>query len=448
MTALQLSCLLFSLRLPAIRETVTPLASLGLDTTPSPLFALCVALGIGLLIGAERERRKSSGPTRAAAGIRTFAVTCIMGAVAMLVGGVMLLALVVTITAVCVMLAYQTTHKEDPGLTTELALVLTALLGGMAAKDALTAAGVGVLLAVLLAARTSIHHFVKNLLTEQDLRDALIFSAVALVALPLAPNQFMGPFDALNPHQLVLLVIAAMLISAVGYVSTRWLGPRFGLPLAGFASGFVSGTATIHAMGQRAKNEVSLANAATAGAVLSSIATIVQMTILIGLIQADLLRVMAAPLLAGGVAACAYGVYFLWRSPSSSPSDAYTQVGHRAFSLKASFGFAALLALVMLASAALNAWLGEKGIMLSALIGGLADAHSAAASSASLIASGKIEVSQAVLPILFGLTANTLTKCFVASGAGGSVYARKIIPGLVVMIIAVWVGYALSLVQA
>ena len=408
---------------------------------PSTFVALCVALGIGLLVGAERERRKKDSPDRSAAGIRTFAIASIMGTVGMLVGDVALLALVVFMTGCAAMMAYQANRQEDPGLTTEFALVLTSLLGGMAVNNALLAAGVGVLLALLLVARDTIHHFVKTLLTAQDLEDTLIFAATALIVLPLVPDQFMGPFHALNPHNLVMLVVVVMAISAAGYVGTRWLGPRHGLPLAGFAAGFVSSTATIHSMGQRSVADSSVAAPAVAGAVLSSIATFVQMSLLIGLVQPPLLKALALPLVAGGVVASLYGMYFLWRARRDDASAPAEQEKGRAFNLRTSVTFALLLGVVMTVSAALNAWLGDQGLILGAMVAGLADAHATAVSTASLVASGKIQSTQAVLPILLGLTANTLTKAVVAFNAGGVVYARKIIPGLAVMILAVWVGY-------
>ena len=407
----------------------------------SALISLCVALGIGLLVGAERERRKTNSPDRSAAGIRTFAIASILGAVAMLLGGVALLALAVVVTAGAALVAYRGNAKLDPGLTTEFALVLICLLGGLAVQDALLAAGVGVLLALLLVARTWFHHVVRNLLTEQDLQDAFIFAAMVLIVMPLAPDQFMGPFNALNPRSLVTLVVAVMAISAAGYAGSRWLGPRYGLPLAGFAAGFVSSTATIHAMGQRVKANAALMRPAVAGAVLSSIATIAQMSLLIGLVQPALLRLMALPLAAGGAAATLYGVYFLVRGSKEKSANAMEPEKGRAFSVTASLAFAAVLACVVTVAAGLNAALGEQGLVLGALVSGLADAHATAASAASLMASGKIQAEQAVVPILLGLTANTLTKGVVAWNSGGAGYARQIIPGLVGMSLAVWGGY-------
>jgi uncharacterized membrane protein (DUF4010 family) len=302
------------------------------------------------------------------------------------------------------------------------------------------AAAVGVALALLLVARSRMHHFVSSVLTEQDLHDTLLFFAIALIVLPLAPDRFMGPFNALNPRALATLIVAVMAVSAAGYVGTRWLGPKYGLPLAGFASGFVSSAATIHAMGVRAKQEPTLMAPAVAGAVLSSIATMIQMSLVIALVQPSLLLAMVWPLALGGVVASLYGLVFFLQSAKEAQKNEAQESG-RAFDLKTSIGFTVLLGLVMTASAGLNAWLGEAGLLAGAAVSGFADAHATAASAASLMAAGKIQVNQAIVPILLGLTTNTLTKAVLAFNAGGLRYASKIVPGLVLMVGATWLGF-------
>jgi hypothetical protein len=212
---------------------------------------LAVALGIGLLIGAERERRKGAGPSRSPAGIRTFTVTSLAGAVSFIVGGEVLLAVATAGVIILTVAAYWRGHENDPGLTTEIALILTALLGGLAIQQPALAAGIAVVVAVLLAARSRLHRFVSSVLTEDELNDGLIFAGATLVVLPLVPDRPMGPYGALNPHSIWILVILVMAISAAGYIAVRLLGARFGLPIAGLASGFISSTATIGAMGAR-----------------------------------------------------------------------------------------------------------------------------------------------------------------------------------------------------
>ena len=194
---------------------------------------LAVALGIGLLIGGERERRKGGGPSRSPAGIRTFAVTSLAGAVSFTVGGNVVLGVTIAGVIALTAVGYLRAHEDDPGLTTEIALILTALLGGLSMQQPALAAGVAVAVAILLAARTPLHHFVRAVLTEGEVKDALIFAGATLVVLPLVPDRPMGPYGALNPHTIWIIVILVMAISAAGYVTVRLLGARFGLPIAG-----------------------------------------------------------------------------------------------------------------------------------------------------------------------------------------------------------------------
>ncbi len=406
----------------------------------STLFGLCVALGIGLLVGAERERRKGSGPKRVAAGIRTFVVCALLGAVSVILGDGLLLAVTTLIVGVGVFIAYQRIQDQDPGMTTEFALLLTCLLGGLAIRESMLAAAVGVVLALLLAAKDRLHHFVRSVLTAQELKDIILFSAMALIVLPLAPDRFMGPFDAINPRAVARLIVAVMAISALGYLAMRALGARYGLPLAGFAAGFVSSTATIYAMGERVSRQPAMMSGAVAGAVLSSIATIIQMMVVIGLIQTSLLTALVWPLSLGGLAASLYGLLFVWQKDAvSTAENAGDDIG-RAFNLKSAAVFAGLVSLILLLSAALNAYLGARGMWLGAALTGLADAHATAASAASLLADNKISSAQAVGPILIGLTSNTLMKAIVAFKSGGVQYAKRIVPGLVLMMLAVWFG--------
>ena len=270
-------------------------------TTESPAFRLATALAIGLLMGAERERRKGEGPGRSPAGIRTFAVAALLGGVSYRLGGEVLLAVTTLALAGFCAVAYWRGHDKDPGLTSETALLLAALLGGLAQVEIAIASGIAVVVTILLAARTPLHHFVRAVLSEQEVTDALIFVAAVLVVLPLTPNRYLGPFGAINPRTIWKIVILMISISAGGYIAVRLVGARFGLPVAGFASGFVSSTATIGAMGERAAHEPALARPAVAGAVLSNVATVIEMALVLAAISPPVLRLLRVPLTAAGI---------------------------------------------------------------------------------------------------------------------------------------------------
>jgi uncharacterized membrane protein (DUF4010 family) len=404
----------------------------------SVIVNLAVALGIGLLIGAERERRKGRGPSRSPAGIRTFALASLAGAVSFAIGGEILLAVTAAGAMILTAIAYFRSRGDDPGLTSEIALILTVLLGGLAMRQPAVAAAVAVMLAVLLASRTQLHHFVRSVLTEREVTDGLIFAGATLVVLPQLPDQPMGPYGALNPRSIWLIVILVMAIGAAGYVAVRILGDRFGLAIAGLASGFVSSIATIGAMGTRATTTPAILGAAVAGAVLSTVATIVQMGAVLAATSLIVLRELSIPLLFAGLAAAAYGAVFTIKGLRET-RGIQSQAGH-AFSFSSAIILAGTLSGILIVSAALRENFGETGVIVGAALAGLADTHSAAVSIASLVASGKMSPADALAPILAALSTNTVSKIIVAWTAGGRPFALRLIPGLLLVISAAWAG--------
>lgn len=399
---------------------------------------LGVALGIGLLIGAERERRKGEGPARSPAGIRTFTVASLAGAISVVVGGEVLLAVTTAGIIALTVAAYWRVRADDPGLTSEIALIATTLLGGLSMRQPALAAGLAVVIAALLLARTRLHHFVGTVLTEDELRDGLIIATATLVVLPMLPDRPMGPFAALNPRSIWILAILVMAIGGGGHVAVRVLGARVGLPLSGLASGFVSSAATIGAMGTRAAQAKDILAPAVAGAVMSTVATIVQLALVLAATSMETLRAMSFALMFGGVAAAVYGAAFSFHAMQQR-SDDRPHAG-RAFSVGWALGFAAMLSGILVISAALRAWFGETGTIVAAALAGFVDTHSAAIAVASLVASGKMSGAEAIVPILTALSTNTLTKVIFAASSDGSSFAARVIPGLILVVLAAWLG--------
>ena len=264
------------------------------------LIGLLAALGGGLLIGIERERNKGKGEERALAGVRTFTLTALMGAIAqaltqpwLVAGGALLIVLFTTI-------AYWRARASDPGVTTEVALFLTYLLGVTAMQSPTVAAAGAVVVAALLAARTPIHRFAVDMLSAAELRDALVLAAAALVLLPLLPDKPVSWLGGLNLQRIWGLAVLIMALQGAGHLAQRWLGVHRGLALAGFASGFASSTATTAALGVEARQHPARIDAAAAGALASSMATFVQLGIIAGAIDLQMLKLLAAPLAADG----------------------------------------------------------------------------------------------------------------------------------------------------
>lgn len=407
--------------------------------TIQQILSLLVATGVGLLIGVERERRKGEGPARGAAGLRTFAVAGLLGAVATITGGTVLLYIAVAGVMGLAALSYHRSKGEDPGITTELVLIITPILGGLAVTEPAFAAGIGVVVSVLLAGREPMHHFAKRVLTESELKSGMTLAAATLVVWPVMPDRYLGPYNAINLSALWTVVVLAMAIGAGGYIAVRILGTRFGLPLAGLVSGFVSSSATIASLGDKSASDPRLLEPAAAGAVLSNIATIVQASVLIAAVSPATLSALALPLTLAALIALSYGllVTFLGRSATK---DVEVETRGEAFKTSTALILAAIIASSLVVSAAARSWFGEAGVVAAAAAAGIADAHSAAFSVASLVASGKLTAVDARLPIVVGLTTNACVKCLLAATEGGYAFAIRVVPGVVIMTVALWAG--------
>ncbi|MES2012412.1 MAG: DUF4010 domain-containing protein [Pseudomonadota bacterium] len=399
---------------------------------------LAVALGIGLLIGADRERKKGAENEKAAAGIRTFTIAALLGAVSTIVNFWLL---VVSILCVTIFSAtsYFVRRDQDPGLTTEITLIFTVLLGGLAISAPSLAASLAVSAAILLASKEPIHGFVRAAITKDEMIDFLILAAATLIILPLVPNEFIGPFDAINPRNLWLIVILVMLIGALGHLALRWLGGRIGLPIVGLVSGFVSSIATIGAMGERARKTPELMGSAVAGATLSSLSTILLLVMLLVATSPATLHALMFPLIFGGVTVAAYGLVVTLNSFHENGSEMNNL--NRSFSVKTALTLAAMIALVLMVSAALKGWFGQAGLVVASGLAGLADVHASTISVASLAAAGKLSPESAVIPILVAFTVNVASKAVASVISGGKAFARPVILGLILQVSATWLGW-------
>jgi uncharacterized membrane protein (DUF4010 family) len=407
---------------------------------PAEIPALTAALGIGLMAGLERERRKTETPPPVA-GLRTFAITALAGWSALALGDAQLLAALTLGLALLLAVAYARRPPGAPDLTTEAALLLVLLLGALCSTRPATAAALGVVLTGLLAWRDDLHHFARARLTDIEVRDGLILAAALLVVLPLLPDEYLGPYDALNPRTVWMLCVLMMGIGALGHIAIRLAGARFGLPLAGFVSGFASSTATVASMGDRARREPARLAAAVAAATLSSATTMLLMAVVLAAIDWRLLPLLAPHLALAFLAAGAYAAWFAVRDGAGSDED---PLKRHVFDWRLALGAAAVIALVQLASALAFQWLGNPGVLLATSLSGFADVHAAAASAAVLVPAGKLAPAAIVLPVLAALSANSVSKAVMAVAMGGRDYATRVIPGLLLMLAALWLPWLLG----
>jgi uncharacterized membrane protein (DUF4010 family) len=401
----------------------------------SILLGLGAALGAGLLIGIERERRKGEGPQRAVAGARTFTLASLAGAIAQAMGQPWLVAIGALLILALAAISYWRDKSDDPGITTELALFVTYLLGVTAIEHPAMAAGAAVIVAGLLAARSYIHAFSNEVLTAVELRDALLFAGAALVVLPLLPNQPLSWLPSINPRKLWALVVMFMALQAVGYIALRIFGARLGLAMSGLVAGFVSSTATIAALGTRARQDSNLLLPCVSGALFSTLSTVGLLAIVAVAVHAPALTVIAPSIAAAFTVIVVVALLSLRRTANAHMTDAPKG---RAFNLLHAIGFALLLSAVTAGIAFINAKFGHLGVGVGAAIAGFFDVHAASASVFSLAGGEKIADRDVLLPMLLAFTTNTISKAVGAYLGGGRAYALRVGTGLLAVLVAAW----------
>ncbi|CAJ0799872.1 hypothetical protein LMG19083_03362 [Ralstonia psammae] len=400
----------------------------------SSLLSFSVALGVGLAIGLERERSHADS-VELPAGMRTFAIGALAGAIAASVPIPFAVPAVLLTVAVLAALGYHHSANLDPGVTTELALVATTLLGAYAVSEPEMTAALGTVLLVLLYAKAGLHRFARTVITQRELADLLILAVAALLIWPAVPDRHMGLLNAWNPHTLWLVVLLVMLTGNTGHFAARWFGAHLGLPLAGLFSGFASSVATITVMAAHVRKDHRLVGGAVAAALLSNVATLVQMALLIAAINIDLLRLLAGPLAVGMMTTVAWSALWIWRD--SEPRQEAPENSGSSINWRVAIGFALWTAALLLAAAAARTWFGTAAVVAVTVFGAFADVHAATASIATQVAGHTLQPSTAGTLVMLALTANTFSKVVVAI-SGGRAFAGRVITGLLTMLLFSW----------
>lgn len=391
---------------------------------------LLVALGCGLLVGIERERRKGRGPQRGAAGIRTFTLVTLAGALTQALAPGALVAAGLGAVGLLAAVAYWRSsllRSGDPGLTTEVALVVAYLVGVQCVVQPALGAACAAVLAGLLAARENMHRFATEWLTELELRDALVLAGVALVIVPLAPASAWPWLGGLAPRTAAWLVLVILSIQGAAHVARRVLGGGQALALSGLLGGFVSSTATIATLGAQSRAEQApTQRRLAAAAALSGAATWLQALALCAVVSPALLPALLAPAAAGIATALAGGALGLRGSAEATAEGAGPPPPRRPLRLREAASVAAALLLVSAAVAWAQTQFGSSGRLAGTALAALADAHAPIAASLALHQAGELSANDALRAALLAVSVNTGSRCAIAAFTGGPLFAWRV----------------------
>ena len=399
------------------------------------------ALLIGVLIGMQREYAYSSNKEGGLfAGARTFALMSLFGALAALLSDLFLTPWVfiglIILLGVMIIVAYfiSATERDEIGLTTEVAALITMLIGGLCYLHSLeVAAALGVVTTVLLAVKWELRQFVK-VITQEDVFATLQFAVITAIVLPVLPNRTFGPppLDVLNPYQIWKMVVFISGINFLGYILVKVIGSKKGIGISGLLGGLASSTATTLSFSQRSHTQDGLdkpfAVAIIAGWVIMFLRVIVEVAV----VNNRLLPYIWPAMAAMGFSGLIYALYLYFSQTAIDEEELNLS---NPFELGPAIKFGLLYALILLVTKAAEVYIGEKGLYLTSFLAGLADVDAITLSLADLTKTGQgVALSTGKIAIILAAISNTAAKGVLVFSLGSRSLRRYIWPAMIIML--------------
>ena len=389
------------------------------------------ALGLGMLMGLERERTR--GEHFIFAGVRTFALVALLGAASVYAGEQSGLTWIVVVAFLAVtalvMAAYSiTANKGDIGITTEVSVLLTFLIGGLCAWGQVGIAGaIAVATMLLLALKGWLHHLATRIETS-DVEATLKFAIITLIVLPLVPNTNYGPtgLEVINPYKTWLMVVLIAGLNFAGYILVKVVGREHGLGITGLLGGLVSSTAVTLGFAQRSRSEPGLTPVLALAILLAWTVMFFRVVVEVGVVNLALAKDLVLGMVLMGVVSLGISL-FLWRR-GRSKEKAEVEAGNNPFELGEAIKFGALFAVVIFIASAAQAYFGSAGLYLAGALAGLTDVDAIALSMANLALQDPENSGPAARTVVIAVISNTMVKCGMAIWLGAPSMRRTMIP--------------------
>jgi uncharacterized membrane protein (DUF4010 family) len=405
-------------------------------------YRLGLALGIGFIIGLQREHSYYDVNDTHPAGVRTFAISGLLGALLPFIGSLMGTQVLFFIGFILIGLLLMTAHfvssqiKKDStiGLTTSLSMLLVFLLGALCWYNRLLeACAIMVCLLSLLSFKEQIHSFAQKL-SKEDILATIKFAVIAALVLPFLPNEFYGPkgLEVLNPFNIGLFVVFISGISFIGYVLVKVVGPGKGIGITGILGGIASSTALTLNLTQRSQGNGSYSGSLAMGVILSWSVMYLRLYIICSLLNPSLMSTLAVPMLVPMIPGLLYAGYLKYRESKVQKVNPATFTNP--FELMPAIKFGLIFTVVLFIANAARVYFGNQGLLISSFVAGFADMDAIALSVIEMNSSNALPGKQVILAILFAGVANTLTKGSMVVLFGEKSMKRAIIPAMVLIL--------------
>ena len=389
------------------------------------ILGVLISMGIGLILGLEREYDKLKD--QGFAGIRTFPIVAILGfSLGNLTEKFTPWLLIVSLGAFILFLAFnhffQKQEEYGKGLTTNLALIATFVLGVMVSaefyRDAVATA---VIIVTLLSLKTRFRTVISNI-TSEELFAFIKFSIIALLILPFLPNKTYGPNDLLNPFEIGSIIVIVSFLNFIGYLLVKYVGSKKGILLTAILGGLISSTAVTWSYASRSMESPELSRKYAAGIIIASAIMFPRLILLAYIFNNALLTYLALPF--GVLTLVCLVVSLLLIKRDSNKPDTNIKLGNPMNLLNA-IGFGVIYVVILFAVFYSNEFFGESGLYYSALIAGLGDTDAITISMAKFSLDGeKLKLASTV--IIAAIMSNMLVKLGITAFRGSKTTGKLV----------------------
>lgn len=400
------------------------------------LIRVVVAIGIGGIIGLEREHAALTEKVKSFAGIRTFVFVVMLGFMASLVFHLFTPTLSIIISVAVVMITgisyYITASKGEIGATTEFSLIISFLLGMLVFIGYVEISlMLMVVVVVLLSAKLKFRSIVGRI-TAEELYDFIRFVVIALLLFPFLPDTNVGPYDSINPHQIGWVILLTSGLGFVGYVLMKFLGEGKGILLSGVVGGLVSSTAVTWVFAKKSKEHPELSSSCAVAILAASSLMILRVLVWTYVFNLALFSELFVPLIVVFVAGISVTFYFYSKQKEKTVDDTTIRKG-KSLDLPGAFLFGIIYVIILIVVNSAHEEMGDKGLLISSGIAGLSDIDAITITVSKLV-THPIEFSTAGNALLIATISNTLVKMGIGLWAGSESLRKYLYVGYGVVV--------------
>ncbi|MFA6947126.1 MAG: MgtC/SapB family protein [Pedobacter sp.] len=398
------------------------------DFNADHLIGLAISIGIGFLIGMERQFSKEVQEHQEQfAGIRTFTMVSMFGFISAILSS-LIGAWIFGATLVCVfafvIISYMQLSKlpSNKGATSEFALLITFMLGGLVFLEmVLFALIIMVMMLLLLAFKPTLHLFVEKL-KRRELLAIILFVVISALVIPFLPDDNFGPYDLWNLKEIWQMVVLVAGTSLVGYMIAKFMGER-GTMLAGMIGGIVSSTSVALTFSRKSKETGSASSSFYYAMGIISACTIMFPRILfeVYVVNWELFLKLWIPVLV--ISLAGFGSAFLVHTFRKGKPGSDGIILKNPLDLATAIKFALLYAAIQWLVKYAGEHFGDNGTYIAGAISGVTDMDAITLSMAKMAKAGGNSVI-AINTILIAALTNTLVKFMIVLSVG-SVELRK-----------------------